>query len=989
MCYPLQAEDRADFKAAARDRKSGHGAQVTSGRVNRAFSEDSRGGVREREGEGRGAGGREDLAYISWPAAARPPLAVMLSRAPQLFSIVLVALAASTAADQESTTTPPATTASTTTTPPPPATLVAVAATDGPTPPPLPETTEVEKPLPKPEMYSLHVESRIDYRYARTVFSSRLANPASKAQEVFFSVVLPETAFISGFLIESDGKVYEAYVKEKEEAKKEYQQAVASGQTAAHVAVSARDSNTFTVSVNVEAGSKVTYNLTYEELLTRRLGSYNHVINLQPGQVVRDLQVDVYIQESSNVTTLRVPELRSGNEVEPDEDSKPNALVTVERPTATSAHIHYAPTPEQQLQSGKDGLSGQLVVQYDVDRDPQAGEVLVYEGYFVHFFAPEDLPPLRKHAIFVLDVSGSMEGRKIEQLKEAMTTILDELQPGDYFNIIEFSYSVTVWNLDSTNDSAVYSPYIMYDDSGKQPNAGPTPAFPATKEYIAKAKDIVSKMIAGGGTNIDGALKTALEVTHDGLENVTLEGVRPEPLVVFLTDGEPTVGESRPSKIFAAVSERNEHPAAAIFSLAFGDDADLPFLRRLSLRNAGFARKIYEAADAALQLKHFYKQIASPLLANVTFTYPKGQIEENSTTRDHFPALFRGSELVVAGRLSSANDQKQLTEVSVSGDGAAGEAHFHKLRPLWLVPEPRPDDSPGSKRHAPSLERLWAFLTVQQLLEKVAVAGALDETPVYPWQAPDHDDKKLDNATAAAKAKALKLSLQYSFVTKLTSLVVVKPNQTSNVSESVQPVSSSSGSSNFASPALMLSAFAPDRFGQAGAPGAAVLSGPPSYAFVGAPALGIRPTQVNRPHYSTTIHGPPPPPQPSTTMAAMSTTTHKSTAAPHIIPQEDLMWLKSVKVGNDTINLPNISGSMETYKLAVTEANLEHEVCVGHDPEISSHCRYLKYCALDVFASNLTLYYNTPYFCSINGYAGVCCPDELQVSSTESSVASS
>ena len=63
----------------------------------------------------------------------------------------------------------------------------------------------------------------------------------------------------------------------------------------------------------------------------------------------------------------------------------------------------------------------------------------------VQFFAaPTSLKLLRKHVIFVLDVSGSMEGRKITQLKQAMTAILDELSPNDYFNLIEFSYSVTV-----------------------------------------------------------------------------------------------------------------------------------------------------------------------------------------------------------------------------------------------------------------------------------------------------------------------------------------------------------------------------------------------------------------------------------------------------------------------------------------------------------------------------------------------------------------
>ena len=68
----------------------------------------------------------------------------------------------------------------------------------------------------------------------------------------------------------------------------------------------------------------------------------------------------------------------------------------------------------------------------------------VNDGYFVHFFSPSELKPLKKHAIFVLDVSGSMDGRKIEQLREAMAAILDDLNEGDYFNLIAFSSEVKV-----------------------------------------------------------------------------------------------------------------------------------------------------------------------------------------------------------------------------------------------------------------------------------------------------------------------------------------------------------------------------------------------------------------------------------------------------------------------------------------------------------------------------------------------------------------
>lgn len=60
---------------------------------------------------------------------------------------------------------------------------------------------------------------------------------------------------------------------------------------------SARDSNKFTVSVNVEAESKVTFNLTYEQLLTRKLGTYQNIINVQPGQVILQ-NIIVKLQQS-------------------------------------------------------------------------------------------------------------------------------------------------------------------------------------------------------------------------------------------------------------------------------------------------------------------------------------------------------------------------------------------------------------------------------------------------------------------------------------------------------------------------------------------------------------------------------------------------------------------------------------------------------------------------------------------------------------------
>lgn len=73
--------------------------------------------------------------------------------------------------------------------------------------------------------------------------------------------------------------------------------------------------------MNVEPHSKVIFNLTYEQLLTRKHNNYDMVVNLHPGQLVKDLTVDVYINETKPLT-LNVPALRSGNEIVEDEKSK-------------------------------------------------------------------------------------------------------------------------------------------------------------------------------------------------------------------------------------------------------------------------------------------------------------------------------------------------------------------------------------------------------------------------------------------------------------------------------------------------------------------------------------------------------------------------------------------------------------------------------------------------------------------------------------------
>jgi hypothetical protein len=117
---------------------------------------------------------------------------------------------------------------------------------------------------------------------------------------------------------------------------------------------------------------------------------------------------------------------------------------------------------------------------------------------------------------------------------------------------------------------------------------------------------------------------------------------KPEPIIIFLTDGLPNVRVSNTDVIVSDVTNANTKNSS-IFSLALGRGADFEFLKKLSLQNSGFARRIYEAADTAIQLTDFYAEISSPLLADVEFEYTPSQVNL-SFVLSRKPTIFHRME---------------------------------------------------------------------------------------------------------------------------------------------------------------------------------------------------------------------------------------------------------------------------------------------------------------------------------------------------------
>nr|XP_017199118.2 inter-alpha-trypsin inhibitor heavy chain H4 isoform X5 [Oryctolagus cuniculus] len=561
------------------------------------------------------------------------------------------------------------------------------------------------------DIYSLTMHSEVSSRFARTVVTSRVVNRAETLQEATFQLELPRKAFITNFSMTIDGVTYPGKVKEKAAAQELYSAARARGQSASLVKTAGRSMEQFQVSVSVAAASKVTFQLVYEELLQRRLGAYELLLQVHPQQLVQHLQVDVHIFEPQGISFLETESSFMTQELE-------RALVTSQN--ETKAHIRFKPTLSQQQQAAGQpdtALNGSFIIRYDVNHTQSAGSIQIENGYFVHHFAPEGLPTMPKTVIFIVDQSGSMLGRKIQQTREALLKILDDLNPRDRFNLILFSSSATPWK---------------------------TSLVQASLETVSEARSYAGAIQAAGGTDINEALLLAVSLLDHEQEELRAGSVS---LLILLTDGEPTQGKTNPTEI-----QRNVREAIggrySLFCLGFGFNVNYPFLEKLALDNGGLARRVYEDSDAALQLQDFYQEVAHPQLTSVTFEYSSNAVEE--VTRDSFRMHFLGSEMVVAGKLRA--DSPDVLAAKVRGRVHTGNVTFYMESSVA-----KQEEAFRSRQYVfgSFMERLWAYLTIQQLLEQMVYAPKAQQR--------------------ALESRARNLSLDYSFVTPLTSMVVTKP----------------------------------------------------------------------------------------------------------------------------------------------------------------------------------------------------------------------
>ncbi|XP_041349318.1 inter-alpha-trypsin inhibitor heavy chain H3-like [Gigantopelta aegis] len=408
-----------------------------------------------------------------------------------------------------------------------------------------------------------------------------------------------------------------------------------------------------------------------------------------------------------------------------EESLSSNDLAQVQRPDSKSAYIQFHPSLDEQLVRWAEGISGLFTLEYDLNRGYDAGDIS--NGYFVHFFAPNVSQPIPRDVLFILDTSTSMSNTKMDQMKEAMKAILDDLQEGDTFNIQEFNSKAKMWK-DTLQ--------------------------PVNRETIRQALQYIHKIYPTGWINMNQALTQGLDFLNNNARHPD------SGLLFFLTDGKATKGEVDTGRILQNVMTKNKMETP-IYSLAFGRGADWEFVKKVGVQNNGLGKRIYEDSDAELQIGDFYKEISTTLLEGINFLYPEDLVDTDSLTKYSFKNFFEGSEMIIAGKLDDITLQSLTMNVLANAVEGPVDLQLHsdvpdlqsQFRDMTGLTDPQ--------NLAKITERMWAYLTIKEILEKQ-------------FGEKDRVQKEL------LKQKAIELSLKvltihrYNYVPIINGLLVTK-----------------------------------------------------------------------------------------------------------------------------------------------------------------------------------------------------------------------
>jgi Ca-activated chloride channel family protein len=509
---------------------------------------------------------------------------------------------------------------------------------------------------------SIKVDTKIVSQVATTHVEQVFRNDTDAVLEGTYLFPIPEQASITEFAIWDGDRRLVGEVRSREEARRIYDQIVRRQRDPGLLEYAGKD--LFQASIfPIPARSDKKLEITYSQVLRAESGTVAYRYPLGTGRQVAQIgtvsgRIDIESREPlRNIYS-------------------PSHAIEVKRNNDRAAVVSF------ETVSGAEQQDVQIF--YSLSREDFGVTLLTHrepgkDGYYLMMISPKEDWSDREYAakdiVFVLDTSGSMsEAGKMEKARAALLYGIRNLRPQDRFNVISFA-----------GEEHLMSRDLINADEGAR----------------NRAVQFVEALKSMGGTNINSALIAARDQIARA-SNLS----RPK-MIVFLTDGLPTVGQTNVSEILANVKNSAD---SRIFPFGVGYDVNTSLLDRLASASGGLADYVEPKEDIEVKVSNFFAKISYPVLTDIELDL--GGVETDLTYPRTLPDMFRGSQLTLIGRYKN---QIELDRVRLNLTGKTGTTtrtiSYDNLR--FPVMETANDFLP----------RLWATRRVGWLMEQVRNNG--------------------------------------------------------------------------------------------------------------------------------------------------------------------------------------------------------------------------------------------------------------------------
>jgi Ca-activated chloride channel family protein len=509
------------------------------------------------------------------------------------------------------------------------------------------------------EVASEKIDAKIKDQVASVSIEQEFYNPSGQRLEGTFLFPIPKGAHLDQFKMEIGGRMMEPELIAADKARRIYEDIVRAARDPALLEFAGRDLLKVRI-FPIEPNSRKKIALSYTQLLKQDAGLLEFTLPIAPqkysARPVEKLSLNLELETTTALKTVYSP----SHNAEISRTGSRRACVKLdERELAADNDFHLL---------------------YSFEKSEVAVRVMTHraaegDGYFLLFASPgieaNEKAVVAKDVAFVLDTSGSMAGEKIEQARKALLFCVRNLNEADRFEVLRFS----------TETEGLFHELR-----------------PASRENVHRAESFIEGLKPLNGTAIDEALKEALELRSADSE-------RPF-VVIFLTDGLPTVGETRVEKIVEHVKGRAQ--SARVFCFGIGSDVNTHLLDKIAEETRAFSQYVTTGEDIEVKVSSFYSKIRDPLLANIKINVLGDEVRFTKQYPSALPELYKGEQLIVAGRYHGSGKARVRLQGTVNG-----------VKKTFVSSV----EFPESESEHDFIPRLWATRRVGALLDQIRLNG--------------------------------------------------------------------------------------------------------------------------------------------------------------------------------------------------------------------------------------------------------------------------